>query len=352
MRRFVFGFFSGLISVGSLQAQYLGQQSFAFLNAYSSARQTALGGSTVSVPDKDAALVAENPSLLHTEMHNALVLSYYNFVNDINLGNFMYARRTGNSGAWAAGIKFAHYGKFDGADETGIATGTFDASEYAIYCSYSQPLLDHFIGGVTLKPILSTLENYTSVALAADAGISYLSPEGLFSASVVMRNAGTQLVRYYDGAPREALPFNIQFGISQKLQYAPFRFLITADNLQKFDLRYDVPREKGSGSPTDKPSESGLEEVADMLMRHLIFGVEFVPAKNFFVRGGYNYRRRKEMVEDSRSGMTGFSWGFGFRVSKFHLSYGSTAYHLGGTSNYFTVTTNLGAFGKAKTVDM
>lgn len=342
----------GLISCGTLYAQYLGQQSFSFLNAYSSARQTALGGSTVSLPDKDAALVAENPSLLHSDMHNRLVMSYYNFVNDINQGNFMYARRTGNSGAWAAGIKFAHYGKFDGADETGTQTGTFQAAEYAIYCSYSQPLLDHFIGGLTLKPILSTLENYTSVALAADAGISYLSPEGLFSASVVMRNAGTQLVRYYDGAPRESLPFNIQFGISQKLQYAPFRFLITADQLQKFDLRYEVSREKGSGTLTDETSESGLEEVADMLMRHLIFGVEFVPAKNFFIRGGYNYRRRKEMIEDGRAGMTGFSWGFGFRVAKFHLSYGSTAYHLGGTSNYFTVTTNLGDFSKAKTVDM
>lgn len=352
MGRFLYFLLSGVVFSGVMDAQYLGQQSFAFLNAYSSARQTALGGSSVALPDKDAALVVENPSLLHPDMHNSLVLSYYNFVNDINQGNFTYIRKSGTAGAWATGVKFAHYGSFDGADATGLSTNIFKASDYAIYGTYSRALLDHFTGGVTIKPIFSHLEQYTSFALAMDAAVSYINPNGLFAASVVMRNAGIQLAKYYDGAPREPLPFTLQFGVSQKLQYAPFRFLIVADNLQKMDLRYDVPREKGSGMIRDEESSGGAAEIADMLMRHVIIGLEFVPAKNFYVRAGYNYKRRKEMVEESKTGLTGFSWGFGIRISKFHLSYGSTAYHLGGSSNYFTVTTHLGAFGKAKTVNM
>ena len=58
-------------------------------------------------------------------------------------------------------------------------------------------------------------------------------------------------------------------------------------------------------------------------MRHLIFGIEFIPLDNFYLRAGYNYQRRQELKISNRTAMVGFSWGFGIRISKFHLSYGT-----------------------------
>ena len=82
----------------------------------------------------------------------------------------------------------------------------------------------------------------------------------------------------------------------------------------------------------------------DKLMRHLVFGVEFLVGKNFHADLGYNYKRRQEMKVSARPGTVGFSWGFGFKVSKFHFAFGRASYHLAGGSNHFSLTTNLSEF--------
>jgi hypothetical protein len=66
--------------------------------------------------------------------------------------------------------------------------------------------------------------------------------------------------------------------------------------------------------------------------------------ENFHVEVGYNYKRRKEMAISARPGMVGFSAGFGFRVSKFHFSFGRASYHLAGGTSHFSLTTNLSEF--------
>ena len=62
------------------------------------------------------------------------------------------------------------------------------------------------------------------------------------------------------------------------------------------------------------------------------------------LRFGYNFKRRSELALDNKPGLTGFSWGVGFRVKKLHISYGSARYHLAGSSNHFTITTNLSEY--------
>ena len=78
----------------------------------------------------------------------------------------------------------------------------------------------------------------------------------------------------------------------------------------------------------------------------MIFGVEFLPTKNFSVRFGYNFKRRKELLITSKPGGAGLSWGVGFKISKFHFNYGRATYHLAGPSNHFSINTNLSDFYK------
>jgi hypothetical protein len=238
-----------------------------------------------------------------------------------------------------------NYGSFPYADESGIRSGEFTANEYVLNLLYSRKI-DTFIHvGVNLKPIYTVFESYTSFGLAADVGVHYYHPELLFSAGLALKNIGTQLTTYYGGAEREKLPFEIQAGFSQKLAYAPFRISLTLQHLQKWDLTYETEEEENTSfDPLDDVPENKFEVFGDKLLRHSIFGLEFMPGKNFYVGLGYNYQRRQELKIASRVGMVGFSWGFGLKISKFHFSYGRATYHLAGGSNHFSLSTNLSEF--------
>jgi hypothetical protein len=91
-----------------------------------------------------------------------------------------------------------------------------------------------------------------------------------------------------------------------------------------------------------------IEKIADITMRHLIFGVEFFPVKSFYLRAGYDYQRRQELKIATHTSTVGFSWGFGLSISRFQISYGRATYHLAGASNHFSVATDLSAFYRKK----
>jgi hypothetical protein len=95
----------------------------------------------------------------------------------------------------------------------------------------------------------------------------------------------------------------------------------------------------------EEKKEDPLARFGDNFMRHLIFGIEFIPTKNFYVNLGYNYKRRQEMKIEDKVGMVGFSFGFGLKINRFRISYGRASYHVAGASNHFSVTTNLSEFG-------
>lgn len=327
-------------------SQLGGTYSYAFLNLTNSARVAALGGEMVSIYDNDLNLAFHNPALLNDSMDNHLVFNYVGYFADIKYGYASYARTIPKIGNIALGIHHINYGEFIEADANSQKLGTFYAAEYAVNIMWSKYLDSLFYIGGTLKPIYNSLEQYNSFALAIDLGIHYYSEDRLFSASLAIQNAGIQLKKYYEGAENEPLPFKIQVGISQKLQYAPFRLFLTAHNLHKFDLSYEIDDEETTTSIFNDSSneKSKLEKVADNVMRHVNMGVEFTPLDNFYLRLGYNYRRRQEMKINDRVAMVGFSWGFGVKIKRFHLSYGRATYHLSGASNHFSLSTNLYEF--------
>ncbi len=337
------------ISLASLNAnaQLGGRNTYEFLNLTNSARIASLGGKVNSVWDNDLNLTYYNPSLLNEGMRNNLVLNYVNWFTDVNYGYVSYASTIDGIGNFAGGIHYINYGKFIAADEFGNRTGTFTASEMALNLMYSRSIDSMFHVGVNLKPIYSSMENYNSFGIAADVGVTYTSKDKLFAGALVIRNFGLQIKPYYP-QHREKLPFEVEVGVSQKLKHAPFRFSIVAQNLQKLDLTYRKTGDDGyqeidvvTGEPV---SNHKIEEFADKVMRHMIFGVEFSPFKSFSLRGGYNYQRRSEMKIESRVAMVGFSWGFGIKISKFNLSYGRASYHLAGASNHFSLSTDFSTF--------
>ncbi len=326
-----------------LKAQEAGTTTYNFLRLTNSARVAALGGTVLAIQDNDLNFAFHNPALLSTDMDRNLVLNYVDYFAGVNYGYASYAFNKEGIGSFAGGLHYINYGNFERYDEFGNYQGNFRASEYAFNLIGSRQIIDTFLTvGVNIKPVFSVFEQYTSLGLLMDLGAVYYNPHSLTTVGLAIKNIGAQLTTY--AGVREKIPFEIQAGFSQRLEYAPFRFSVNLQNLQKWDLSYPV--EEDNTIDGEEIERSKFDIIGDQLMRHVIFGAEFLPGKNFHVELGYNYRRRQELKAESRLGMVGFSWGFGFRVSKFHVSFGHATYHLAGGTNHFSITTNLSEFYK------
>lgn len=322
-------------------AQKGGTQGFSFLNLPNSARVAALGYNFVAIDDNDLSIGLNNPSLINSNMHNDISLNFVDNYADISYGFASYSRTFDRLGSFAGTIQYIDYGTFIRTDETGEENGEFSGNEFAPVIGWGRRLDSSFSIGANLKAIYSSFETESAFGLAVDVAGSYYRPEKGFVMSLVARNIGAQLSEYSTGT-KNKLPMEVQFGLSKKLLHLPFRYSILLTNLQKWDLTYTDPSEDNIDPFTGElKKESKVADIADKAMRHIVVGGEFVPSKNFSVRFGYNYQRRQEMKLESKKASVGFSWGFGFRVSRFNLSYARSAYHISGSPNIFSLGISL-----------
>ena len=342
----LFWFF--LISGFSAFAQIGGDNTFEFLNLTFSARAAALGGYTLPTKDDDINLVYQNPAVLSSAMHNNLSLSYVNYFSNINYGYTAYAREFKKVGMFAAGLQYLDYGRFDEADETGEKTGSFYAAEYCLHLTYARPIDSLFSVGANLKTIYSVLDDYWSGGNVIDVSGMYANDAKNFTAAIIVKNVGRQWKGYSEGVI-EPMPFEVQAGITKKPKHAPFRMSFIFKHLEKWDLTYidpanpPVTEDPITGEPV---KEKKLAKFTDKLMRHIHISTEMILSKNFHIRLAYNYQRRQELQTETKPGLVGVSFGFGFKIKRFQISYGHGNYHLAGGTNNFTVTTNLSDFYK------
>jgi len=326
-----------------VQSQTRGNYTYQFLNISNSPRVTALGSNFVSVNDNDINLVLGNPSLINKNIHNFLGLSFIDYYSDIKAGYSTYSRTFKKYGSFAATLQFINYGKFIETDATGETYGEFTAGEYALNLGWGRALDSSFSIGANLKFIYSNLQDYNSFGIATDIAGNYYSSKHNLSASIILKNIGGQITSYQKGN-RENIPFEIQFGLSKKLEHTPIRLHFLANNLQKWDLTNETDNYSYMNNTIDTLKRNGFEKFLDKGMRHLVFGVEFIPSKNINLSIAYNYRRRKELKVDSKPGFTGFSWGIGVKIYKFRIDYARTIYHLAGAPNNISIATNMGQF--------
>lgn len=327
-------------------SQIGGDNTYEFLNLTNSARIASMGGNFLAIKDNDITLSLANPSLITEKMHNNMALSFVDYFSDINYGFVSYSRTFEKIGSFVGSMQFIDYGDFSYADISGEQYGKFNVGELAMNVGWGRQLDSLFSIGANFKMIYSAFESYKSFGIAVDVAGTYHNPEKDFTVSLLARNIGRQLVSYRAGN-NEPLPFEIQLGMSKRLSHLPFRYSILITHLEKWDLSYDNPLNSNSGIDPitgEEIKENKIGDFADNLMRHIVIGGEFLLTKNFNIRLGYNYQRRQEMKVNTKLSTIGFSWGFGFKISKFHFNYSRSAYHLVGSPNYITMTTNLSDF--------
>lgn len=341
---------ASLISIALSVFSQAGTGVYQFLNLPVSSRLAALGSANVSLHDNDINFAFENPALLTSETNNVIGLNMANYLADIKFGSAVYGRNFGDKNYLAIGIQYIDYGTFQEATDLNVLTGqTFTAKDLALNIMYARPISKQFTVGVTLKPVYSAYEIYTSYGLAMDAGVSYNDSANLFSAGFVIKNLGTQFKGYYsdeNGQHFEPLPFNIELGVSKKLDHAPLRFSLTLQNLQQWDLSYQSTNQPTTDITSTLTTTSTTKSIGffDMVFRHAILAVEFVPSKNFYLTMAYNDRREQEMSMSGFKSMAGFSFGGGIKLYKFQVGFGMTQFQVGNYAYQFSISTSLNEF--------
>jgi long-subunit fatty acid transport protein len=280
---------------------------FDFLRIPMSARAAAMGNAFVTMKD-DPSMIFFNPAGISTMEKSAASIGFVKYLLDVNAGHASYSQELQGIGHVSAGIVYMNYGDMEKTDKNARSYGTFSASDIAFSLGYGNQYKD-LNYGAAVKIISSSIEEYSSSAIAVDLGAMYtLTNENIvFGVSVL--NLGSQLSSYVETS--EDLPFEIRFGVSHALKHLPLNIMLNFHKLNEEENR----------------------------LANFSVGGEFRLSKALRARFGYNTEQRRELKIGNSSGFTGISLGFGLEIARFMVDYGYNSFGEIGTLHRFGLST-------------
>ncbi len=288
---------------------------YGYLELPVSARGLALGGTSISVVEPDLSFAEQNPALLCPQMEKQAILAYTNYLAGIQMGYAAYADRFLEVGGWSAAMRFVDYGHFDGYDSQGLSTGSFSVKDLCLEGAIGYPLNDRWNIGAQTKFLYTSYESYNAFAMGVDLGLNYYNDVSGNSFSLTLTNLGGQFKSLYEES-KQKLPTQLNVAWSHELLHLPFCISVTAYHLLDWNQEYV----DGNGQ---KQKFSASEQV----LNHLIFGLEWTAAQNFWLAAGYNYRHQRRF-----SGQGGFlrglSMGAGLKYNSFNFQAGYASTNL------------------------
>ena len=289
-------------------AQNDSQTSYTFLRLPLSAHAAALGGDNITMTDDDVMMMFHNPALITGTSVGTLGLQYMNYMsgcNNVSAAYNMLVKEKWNIGI---GIDYMGYGSIRHTDADNNDMGTYNASEMAFYGTLGYELASNLAGGISLKYVYGNISSYNSMAVAVDLGLNYYLPESEWSFGIAVKNLGGQIMAYDEKF--EALPLDVQAGVSKRLIGSPVRLSATLSDLNHLDYKF---------------------------LNHLCLAAEFIISDEIYVGGGYNFRRADEMkVQDGTEGLSargaGLSFGGGINLEKIKINLAYSKLHVSNAS--------------------
>lgn len=267
---------------------------FLYLNP--DARSSAMAGTFTSMFG-DVNSIFYNPAGLATIDKRQLSLGFFKYLLDINSGNIAYTQKYKDIGWFGAGIQYMNYGSFKKFDEQYNEVGTFGANEMALTLSYASKFMPDLNYGVNLKFIHSSIDEFSSSAVALDFGLLYYNKASSFSAGISLQNLGTQLSKYSESS--EDLPLNLSIGVSKQLEYLPLTVFASVSQINEEEEKF-VDRFKNFG-----------------------VGGEFELSDNVNLRLGYDNGFRQNYKTGTTTALAGFSAGLGLQFEeRYSFDYG------------------------------
>lgn len=289
-------------------AQNDSQTSYNFLRLPLSAHAAALGGDNITMTDDDVMMMFHNPALITGTSVGTLGLQYMNYMsgcNNVSAAYNMLVKEKWNIGI---GIDYMGYGSIRHTDADNNDMGTYNASEMAFYGTLGYELASNLAGGISLKYVYGNISSYNSMAVAVDLGLNYYLPESEWSFGIAVKNLGGQIMAYDEKF--EALPLDVQAGVSKRLTGSPVRLSATLSDLNHLDYKF---------------------------LNHLCLAAEFIISNEIYVGGGYNFRRADEMkVQEGTEGLSargaGLSFGGGINLEKIKINLAYSKLHVSNAS--------------------
>ena len=289
-------------------AQNDSQTSYTFLRLPLSAHAAALGGDNITMTDDDVMMMFHNPALITVTSVGTLGLQYMNYMsgcNNVSAAYNMLVKEKWNIGI---GIDYMGYGSIRHTDADNNDMGTYNASEMAFYGTLGYELASNLAGGISLKYVYGNISSYNSMAVAVDLGLNYYLPESEWSFGIAVKNLGGQIMAYDEKF--EALPLDVQAGVSKRLIGSPVRLSATLSDLNHLDYKF---------------------------LNHLCLAAEFIISDEIYVGGGYNFRRADEMkVQEGTEGLSargaGLSFGGGINLEKIKINLAYSKLHVSNAS--------------------
>jgi hypothetical protein len=315
-----------------------GNAVFNFLSQPNTAQLSALGGVNISAMSNDVGMSFHNPALLRPAMHRQVNTSFNAFLAGINNYSLTGAYRVEPLANFAVGVNYLDYGTLTQTDASGNIMGSFRPVDYVVQVMASRQYKERFWYGLTMKYIHSGYGQYRSSGLAFDVGISYYDSANRLQLSLVAKNMGTQL-KTYDGSDRkEELPFDLQAGITKRLENAPFQFSLTAHNLQRFNTYYNDTSFRASEGEIGYGGSSTLQKI----FSHIVLSAQIFLDEKLELTTGYNFQRRQDLnAYNYTSGLNGFTLGAGLFLSKLHFRY-ATGFYQQNLFHQFSLNLNWG----------
>ena len=304
-----------LAAAGIVTTSAIGQTTpyvYDFLRNDYSARAAAMAGAFSSVPDDPAGLFY-NPALLNTvDSTTDIAFTGFKHLLDINSGSLVATTRMEGIGALGAGVTFNSYGTFERTDRTGNKVGEFGSRDLVLNLGWGTTLGEGFSAGVGAEALYSSIDTYSSFALALNGGLFFQDTAHNINAGLSILHLGTQ-VSTFDGV-NEDLPLDLKLGVSHRLRGLPLLIALDFSHL--------------------------LDDSEDALSRFASFSVggEFSLSKPLRLRLGYDNRIRQNVTFDGSKGLGGLSAGLGVAVDAYRFDYAFNS--LAGLGGMHRVTLN------------
>ena len=308
-------------------------QEFSFFNTDFSATSLSLGGNVIAKSD-DISLTYKTTSLLNQSQKNHIAFDYLSLSNEINLFSFVYANEFKNFAMCNFGLKNLNYGNFQGYDVNGFQTNEFHANDLIFFSGVSKMIMEDLTLGMNLELLHSNYESFSALAIASNTSLTYNNKKRKLIFSLSLNNFGRQINGFTD--IEEKVPISLKFGMSKSLNHLPFTYYISLHDLQRFDI---------SGPVQASQSYRDDETILKKMFYHVNIGGELNPfKKNLFLRFGFNFQKRYQMMVRNIPQLAGFSSGVGIKFSSFTLDYAITSNHVSSVSSVFSLKMNLSSF--------
>ena len=202
--------------------------------------------------------------------------------------------------------------RFERTDRNGNQIGEFGSQDLNVTLGWASDLGEGFSAGLGGKIVFSSIDNYSSTALALDGGLFFEDTSSNVQAGLALLHLGGQVSSF--GEVTEDLPLDLKLGVSHQLRGLP---LLVALNFSRL-----------------------LDESDDFLKHFSSFSIggEFTLSDPLRLRLGYNNRIRQDVSFGGSKGLGGLSVGFGAIIEQYRFDYAFNS--LAGIGSQHRVTLN------------